>query len=292
MTFITPPPPAPSRNSPSTFSARMDAFLSWMTTAVPQFNTLALATGPGVFPNSISVTGFITGTAVTQSATDATAGRLLKVGDFGIGTPAGTGQAQVTLNSATVPGIYSYLGTDPNAPSPTNSGPLSVERHSTGFVRQEAGTATGGDRWQRRSTDGGATWTPWRRVYNAENVLGTVSQASGVPTGAVIERGSNANGEYLRLADGTQICWQTMTSDLAISTAFQGGFRSGGVTWTFPAAFTAAPNCAVNAHNQTAFGAVTVSAGSTTQQQFAFTAVTSQASASRTAHLVATGRWF
>ena len=37
-------------------------------------------------------------------------------------------------------------------------------------------------------------------------ILGTVSQSGGVPTGAVIERGSNANGEYVKFADGTMIC--------------------------------------------------------------------------------------
>ena len=42
--------------------------------------------------------------------------------------------------------------------------------------------------------------------YGKNNILGTVSQSAGVPTGAVIERGSNANGEYVRFADGTQIC--------------------------------------------------------------------------------------
>jgi len=38
------------------------------------------------------------------------------------------------------------------------------------------------------------------------NLLGTVSQSGGTPTGAVIERGSNANGEYVKFADGTLIC--------------------------------------------------------------------------------------
>ena len=46
-------------------------------------------------------------------------------------------------------------------------------------------------------------------LYNNQNILGTVSQTSGVPTGAVIQRGSNANGEFVRFADGTQICYVT-----------------------------------------------------------------------------------
>lgn len=43
-------------------------------------------------------------------------------------------------------------------------------------------------------------------VYTMGNVLGTVSQLEGVPTGAIIERGSNANGEYVKFVDGTMIC--------------------------------------------------------------------------------------
>ena len=46
-------------------------------------------------------------------------------------------------------------------------------------------------------------------AYRPSNLLGVVSQVAGVPTGAVIQRGSNANGEFVRWADGTQICTGT-----------------------------------------------------------------------------------
>jgi hypothetical protein len=46
------------------------------------------------------------------------------------------------------------------------------------------------------------------QVYTQNNIVGTVSQSGGVPTGAIIERGSNANGEYIKFADGTIICTQ------------------------------------------------------------------------------------
>lgn len=41
--------------------------------------------------------------------------------------------------------------------------------------------------------------------FGKDNILGTVSQSAGVPTGALIEYGSNANGEYWRFAGGLQI---------------------------------------------------------------------------------------
>lgn len=49
-------------------------------------------------------------------------------------------------------------------------------------------------------------------LYSRDSILGTVSQSAGIPTGAIIERGSNANGEYTKFADGTLIC--TTTVDL------------------------------------------------------------------------------
>ena len=72
--------------------------------------------------------------------------------------------------------------------------------------------------------------------YKRSNVLGAVSQSGGVPTGAIIERGSNANGDYVRFADGTQECWVYT----AASTA-QGDTTGFGGSWTFPATFATTP---------------------------------------------------
>lgn len=57
-------------------------------------------------------------------------------------------------------------------------------------------------------------------------VVGTVAQVGGIPTGQVVERGSNANGEYVRFADGTQICTQRV-----------GTHQNTRTVWTFPASF-------------------------------------------------------
>lgn len=54
-------------------------------------------------------------------------------------------------------------------------------------------------------TNGGRQWGPWGEIYTSQNILGTVSQSNGIPTGAIIERGENANGEYAKYADGTLI---------------------------------------------------------------------------------------
>lgn len=49
-------------------------------------------------------------------------------------------------------------------------------------------------------------------------IVGTVSQASGVPTGAIVETGTNANGTYTKWADGTMICTRSLDVSTALST--------------------------------------------------------------------------
>ena len=57
--------------------------------------------------------------------------------------------------------------------------------------------------------------------------------------GAIIERGSNANGEYVRWADGTQVCWQKESLEgISITNASGNSYRSNPITWTFPAQFS------------------------------------------------------
>lgn len=76
-------------------------------------------------------------------------------------------------------------------------------------------------------------------AYGPGNLLGSVAQSGGTPTGAVLESGSNANGDYLRLADGTQICWHNMTSSSSAQTL-----------WTYPAGFAGGSVPVVQATNQ------------------------------------------
>lgn len=55
-------------------------------------------------------------------------------------------------------------------------------------------------------------WTKWRFLYNSMNAVQPVSMdTAGVPSGGLFEYGSNSNGEYLKFADGTLICWKTVS---------------------------------------------------------------------------------
>ncbi|MFL1415331.1 phage tail protein [Pseudomonas fildesensis] len=73
-------------------------------------------------------------------------------------------------------------------------------------------------------------------------IVGTASQANGVPTGAIIERGGNANGEYIKYADGTMICWGA--SPIYFTTPNVAGaiyIASTTASFTFPAVFSTFP---------------------------------------------------
>jgi len=68
-------------------------------------------------------------------------------------------------------------------------------------------------------------------LYSRDSILGAVSQVGGVPTGAIIEIGSNANGNFIKYADGTLICYRRVpVSDFASSSELRG-------TWTYPVAY-------------------------------------------------------
>ena len=77
--------------------------------------------------------------------------------------------------------------------------------------------------------------------WTAGNLLGTVSQSGGDPTGAVIERGSNSNGEYVRFADGTQICTNDDVANVSVEDEAGNWWRSESFTWDFPVGFAGRP---------------------------------------------------
>ncbi|TRD20709.1 DUF2793 domain-containing protein [Palleronia caenipelagi] len=74
--------------------------------------------------------------------------------------------------------------------------------------------------------------------YGPGNLIGSVSQSGGLPTGAVIEAGAG----YVRWADGTQICTGSFAeTGLSLSTASAGGFAGTGIQVDFGTAFTVPP---------------------------------------------------
>lgn len=156
-----------------------------------------------------SNTGFVSGTAVQNTDLDATVGRLMKVGSFGIGPRALKFDDSDDMND--LRGISGMIGNVSVNSVPANAPDTNAA--FVGFSAAVGGTrgaqfviqATGDNDAFFRADNG--SWGDWRKIVHTGNVVGTVSQSAGLPTGSVIERGSNANGEYVRYADGTQ--WAT-----------------------------------------------------------------------------------
>lgn len=84
--------------------------------------------------------------------------------------------------------------------------------------------------------------------------VGSVMQASGVPTGTVIERGSNANGEYTKYADGTLICSRRRPMTRVLQTAAGSALFStsaGETQVDYPLAFVSVPTEVVTVVGET-----------------------------------------
>ena len=129
-------------------------------------------------------------------------------------------------------------------------------------------------------------------VFSRGNVLGTVSQAGGVPTGAVVESGSGPNGSYTRWADGTQICTERKTVSITATAAgsvFRDVAAIGG--WTYPAPFIAPPTNSVSIAGTVVWGTMDVNTATATGARVAFSAIALTATAVDV-HSMATGRWF
>lgn len=130
-------------------------------------------------------------------------------------------------------------------------------------------------------------------LYGRDSILGTVSQSGGVPTGAIIERGSNANGEYVRWADGTQICRHIQWTTNTVTTARGNVFCTGSDVWDFPATFAAAPSVSHSEQGGVGYCWTGLGAGVTENYLTTFSAFSSTSFAGPVSvHLIAVGRWF
>lgn len=215
----------------------------------------------------------ITDADLIASPTDTATGKVLTVGYAGIGrVPSGTPPV-VDANSLAVTGFFQvsdtwvgsvFAGTNGQNQGYLTSevwGPNSTYRKQTFFNVNSA--------WVKatRRMDNGV-WTDWVFDYNQRNILGTVSQSGGVPTGALIQRGSNANGEFVRFADGTQICSYSDPTIHSVNTSYGALWRSASLpNYTFPVGFIDVPLIipVATAVGTTGNWAATVTPASTTQ---------------------------
>ena len=179
---------------------------------------------------------------VTTSSTDATGGRLLKVGDFGLGI----GGNAITLadidDPITPAGLYrtadnGTLGTFPQGASKFGMVFVEAWRTSDGNISQKyhtpGNTSSSGRLWFRSHNSVSTTWNPWVELYTTGNILGAVSQSGGVPTGAGFEWTDTSNGKFYKSAGNLLVCTHAMKAEYLNSSTLL-------ASWSFPAAFASA----------------------------------------------------
>ena len=142
--------------------------------------------------------------AVADKYPDA-AGVHAAFNQYGLGSPQEF--LEVDADTLTNPGFYYLAGAATNLPDSSPHRVIVYGGAVSGSPRLgQIAAEWDSNRTYSRFLDNSGVWSPWVKQYNQESVLGTVSQSGGVPTGAIIERGSNANGEYVKYADGSLIC--------------------------------------------------------------------------------------
>lgn len=77
---------------------------------------------------------------------------------------------------------------------------------------------------------------------SAAAMVGVVSQSSGTPTGALMESGANANGEYFKFACGLMICVKRNYNIIGFSVPANSGPYAFPYAISFPAAFIDPPS--------------------------------------------------
>ncbi|SNY47305.1 Protein of unknown function [Pseudooceanicola antarcticus] len=147
--------------------------------------------------------GSASGDAVQSDAGDDTIGRLMTVGAFGLGGGAVAAPSD-DADNCTLGGLWDFTASGANCPLADPSGGTLLALPGGSGTRQVFANEEGTRLWLR--SHDGASWSNWSELFTQASVVGTVSETAGVPSGAVIESGANGNGEYIRWADGTQIC--------------------------------------------------------------------------------------
>jgi len=134
-------------------------------------------------------------------------------------------------------------------------------------------------------------------IYKTPASFGTVSQNGGYQTGDIIERGSDANGQYVRYADGTQHCWTIFDDSAAAWTTADGAafVRATSLTFTFAKVFSANPTVTATSRRGVAGLALgasinDIATNAVTITPYCFTAI--GAGNAKSVHIHAVGRWY
>lgn len=180
-------------------------------------------------------------TRVAQTARKANNGEVLVAGLNGLGTYIdlrgslySTGQPADILGTGTNIGFAD--GGELGIPG-LAAGTFGVLHSNAQWTNPAAGAGTsqtfeaGLTTWRRYPLSS-TTWRSWEQVGG--QIVGLTS------AGAIMERGSTSSGEFTKFASGLMICWTSSIQPALINAS------NIGVSWTYPAAFIAAPSVSAN----------------------------------------------
>lgn len=216
-------------------------------------------------------------------------------GEPSVPSASGVGLSDGDFNTVNVGGVYNIAGNWINGPSGSASagyaGVLQVfQRNSAqSFQIMRFASSDSDEAYIRFSAAASSSsWpNPWKRFGAAS--VGTVFNRAGMPAGAIIERGSNANGDYVKFADGTQIC-NSPTFTFSINITSGAIYRADTQVWTFPVAF--AGSYAVCSGLQNNANSHWGAAGGGLSSSTNVCALSSSSVAGRNVNFIAIGRWY
>jgi hypothetical protein len=140
--------------------------------------------------------------SLTTSSLDTTAESVTKVGDFGLGA-ASPVEAQANWKGNR---FKAWNGAAAVDGPPTNRASIGLDMGYAVDRRAQLAIDVAGDAYIRGAQNNVSTSADWKKLVSSAGIVGTVSQSGGIPTGAIIESGSNAAGSYIKFANGTLIC--------------------------------------------------------------------------------------
>lgn len=225
--------------------------------------------------------------------------RSVTQGDYGVGdhmkftSNYGAGRALSTIEGNGFFASSVQVPSDWKSDGGGGTYPMGFTVQATAALGLQVAAGNGSNALHYR-VRGPSSFLDWRKIYDNNNAIGVTSMsATGSPTGAIFEKGTNTNGTYTKFADGTMICRVTAVTPNSAWTALGSGFVSGAVDVSMPATFATGADMVV-VGNDTLSSSFSVNGyiltTSTVRVQGYYPVQPS--SGSRTFRLVVIGRWY
>lgn len=126
----------------------------------------------------------------------------------------------------------------------------------------------------------------------APRLTGVESGLVDLESKSIVDSGSNANGNWVRFADGTMICTHRMFSASGITTPYGSLFRTDSTSWNFPQPFSDFPVMSATCQDTVAYSIAAMGSLGTYATNGTFSVINSESySQPVLVGLTAIGRW-